>query len=77
LNPDRLLRQATIMADALDITRERLLSYVFAHACLSASWSLEDSQDPSLALGVAKIVEECINAPSISHAVTVRNSSGP
>ncbi|PJN93198.1 hypothetical protein CNY89_22745, partial [Amaricoccus sp. HAR-UPW-R2A-40] len=26
------MRQATIMADALDITRERLLSYVFAHA---------------------------------------------
>ncbi|PJN93042.1 3'-kinase, partial [Amaricoccus sp. HAR-UPW-R2A-40] len=46
LNPRQAVETSDDHADALDITRERLLSYVFAHACLSASWSLEDSQDP-------------------------------
>lgn len=64
-NRERLLRQAQIMATVLDIDRERLLSYAFAHACLSACWSLEDGRDPSHSLAVAEIAESCIDSPPI------------
>jgi hypothetical protein len=64
-NRERLLRQAQIMATVLDIDRERLLSYAFAHACLSACWSLEDGRDPSHSLAVAVIAESCIDSPPL------------
>ena len=67
-NRDRLLRQADIMAHAIDVDRNRLLSFVFAHSCLSASWCIEDGHDPSHALNVARIVEPCINLPGIASA---------
>ncbi|WP_371418064.1 aminoglycoside phosphotransferase family protein [Acidisoma sp. L85] len=63
-NLDRLMRQADIMATALKLSRDRLLSYVFAHACLSACWSIEDGHDPSLALAMANIAETCITLPA-------------
>jgi streptomycin 6-kinase len=77
LNPERLSRQADLMAAAINLSRERLLSYVYAHACLSASWSLEDGQDPSLALAVAKMAEAFIHAPSIRQASTAQNHHAP
>jgi len=46
-NRERLLRQAGNMASALDIDRQRLLSYVFVEACVVASWCLEVGADPS------------------------------
>lgn len=59
-NRDRLLRQAGIMAQAAGFDETRLLHFAFAHACLSASWSVDDGEDPSLALSVADILKECI-----------------
>jgi streptomycin 6-kinase len=56
LDGDRLIRQATLLADALHVDRLRLLVFTYAHAHLSASWSLEDGGDPVLALGVAAII---------------------
>jgi streptomycin 6-kinase len=53
--PGRLARQADIVAEAARIERTRLLQWVLAYAGLSASWSLEDGDDPTLALSVAKI----------------------
>jgi streptomycin 6-kinase len=61
---ERLLRRASAMAAGLDINRARLLSYVFAHACLSASWSLEDGQSPSFGMAMAEIAELCLKEPS-------------
>ncbi len=72
LNRDRLLQQAGIMAAALDLNRDRLLSYVFACSCLSACWSVEDGQDPSQALAMAKIAETCITLPTIQSAPAPR-----
>jgi streptomycin 6-kinase len=63
-SPDRLLRQAEIMASGLGIDQARLLAYTFAHACLSACWSVEDGQDPSHSLVMAHIAESCINTAS-------------
>jgi len=51
----RLLRQTRIMAEALDIDRERLLAYVYAEACLLAIWCLEVGVDPSHWLAMAEI----------------------
>jgi streptomycin 6-kinase len=60
-NPERLLRQAEIMATALNVDQSRLLRYTFAHACLSACWSVEDGQDPRHALAMARISESGIS----------------
>ena len=64
-NRERLSVKAQIMATVLDIDRERLLSYAFAHACLSACWSLEDGRDPSHSLAVAVIAESFIDSPAL------------
>ena len=53
--PGRLARQADVVAEAAGIGRARLLMWVLAYAGLSASWSMEDGDDPSLALKVARI----------------------
>jgi streptomycin 6-kinase len=51
--PGRLARQATVVAAAAGLERERLLKWVLAYAALSAAWSHEDGEDPHLALTVA------------------------
>jgi streptomycin 6-kinase len=53
--PGRLARQADVVAAAAGIERARLLTWVLAYAGLSASWSMEDGDDPALALAVAEI----------------------
>jgi streptomycin 6-kinase len=73
---DRLLRQAEIMASGLGVDQARLLAYTFAHACLSACWSVEDGQDPSHSLVMARIAESCSNIAS-SPARTSRPDKGP
>jgi streptomycin 6-kinase len=57
LNEARLLRNAEILARIMRVDLGRLLAYTFAYSCLSAAWSLEDGDDPALALGAAEIVE--------------------
>lgn len=57
----RMLRIAGILAEALRVSRSRMLTYVFIHACLSAAWSLEDGQDTSQALIVASLAEPHID----------------
>lgn len=53
----RLLRHASILAQTMGVEQTRLLAFTFAHACLSASWSLEDGDDPSHALHMAALTE--------------------
>ncbi len=55
ITPGRLARQVDIVAEAAGIERARLLQWVLAYSGLSASWSMEDSDDPVLALAVAEI----------------------
>ncbi|MHB8752337.1 MAG: aminoglycoside phosphotransferase family protein, partial [Aggregatilineales bacterium] len=59
-NEDRLLKNAGILSQKLGIDLPRILAFVFAYACLSASWSLTDGDDPSHALKIAEIVEPYI-----------------
>ncbi len=56
-NEDRLLKNAEILSQKLAIDLPRILTFVFVYVCLSASWSLVDSDDPSHALRMAAIVE--------------------
>ncbi|HEX5872578.1 MAG TPA: aminoglycoside phosphotransferase family protein, partial [Longimicrobium sp.] len=54
-SPGRLARQADVVAAAAGLERGRLLRWILAWAGLSAAWSLEDGDDPALALAVADI----------------------
>lgn len=55
----RLLANAAILADALEIDRARVLAFTFAYACLSASWSLNDDRPGAVqwSLNIAALVE--------------------
>jgi streptomycin 6-kinase len=52
--PGRLARQLTVVAEAADLDRTRLLKWVLAYAGLSAAWSLEDGDDAEPALAIAE-----------------------
>jgi streptomycin 6-kinase len=56
-NEARLLNVAGILAEKLGTPRPRLLAWVFAYAGLSASWGIEDKQDPAHALAIARFAE--------------------
>ena len=43
-NEARVLRTAGILGDKMGIPLPRVLAFVYAYTCLSASWSLEDGQ---------------------------------
>jgi streptomycin 6-kinase len=53
--PGRLARQVEVVAAAAGLERGRLLRWILAFAGLSAAWSLEDGDDPILALAVAEL----------------------
>ncbi|MGB1289214.1 MAG: aminoglycoside phosphotransferase family protein, partial [Aggregatilineales bacterium] len=54
----RLLKNADILAETMEMDRDRLLQFTFAYACLSAVWSAEDEQSSDLALAVAHMLEK-------------------
>ena len=62
-NPDRsaatakgrLQQQVELIAQASGFETRRLLQWSLCHAALSACWSIEDGQDPALAMEVAEI----------------------
>jgi streptomycin 6-kinase len=53
----RLLRTAGILADKMSLPVARLLSFIYVYAALSASWSVEDGDDPRHALAIASLAE--------------------
>jgi streptomycin 6-kinase len=55
LAPGRFSRQATIVADAAGLDRERLLKWTLAFTGLSAAWILGDGDQPDLDLAVAEL----------------------
>jgi streptomycin 6-kinase len=55
-NEARLLKNAAILAEKLNIDRARILAFTFAYACLSVSWSLEAGDEPEH-LAIAQIIE--------------------
>jgi streptomycin 6-kinase len=55
LAPGRLARQASIVAEAAQLERTRLLQWTLAFTGLSAAWIIGDGDDPALDLGVAAL----------------------
>jgi streptomycin 6-kinase len=53
--PDRLRAQAHIVAAEARIGLPRLLQWILAYACLSASWIMEERGDPRPTLAIAEI----------------------
>ncbi len=54
LSPGRLERQLGWISQAAGLEPLRLLQWGLAHAALSASWSLQDGQDPEPTLQIAR-----------------------
>lgn len=52
----RMARTARLFAASSGLEEKRLLRFAFAHACLSACWSMEDGEDPGLALRCAALL---------------------
>lgn len=57
VNKARLLASTEIFGHALNVDRQRLLQFTFAYCALSAAWSLEDNQNPALALNVGTLLK--------------------
>jgi streptomycin 6-kinase len=55
LAPGRFARQASVVAEAAQLDRTRLLQWTLAFTGLSAAWIMGDSDDPALDLAVAEI----------------------
>jgi streptomycin 6-kinase len=53
--PGRLAHLATLVAETAGLDRHRLLQWILAYAGLSAAWSIEDGDEPDLALAVAEM----------------------
>jgi streptomycin 6-kinase len=55
LTPGRFSRQVTVVADAADLDRTRLLQWTLAFTGLSAAWILGDGDRPDLDLAVGEL----------------------
>lgn len=58
--PGRLEKQATLVANAAQLERTRLLKWILAYAGLSAAWHIEDGSDPELALNIVRIASAAL-----------------
>lgn len=56
-NETRLLTNAAILSERMAIPFQRVLHYLYAYVHLSASWILEDGDDPRGALALGALVE--------------------
>jgi streptomycin 6-kinase len=65
-NEERILRISKILADKLTIDHDRLLAFVYVYGALSASWSIEDGDDPHLALKIAELTESHVKLKTIT-----------
>lgn len=61
LQPARMLRLAAFYAARLDLDADRVLRFAFAHAGLSACWSVADGEDPTFAIRCAEALQALIH----------------
>jgi streptomycin 6-kinase len=54
LEPTRMIKRATIVADVARLDPKRLLQWVVAYAGLGSAWTLEDGGDPRIGLAIAE-----------------------
>lgn len=60
LQPARMLHLAAFYAARLDLDADRVLRFAFAHAGLSACWSVADGEDPSFAIRCAETLRPLV-----------------
>lgn len=60
LQPSRMQHLAAFYAARLDLDADRVLHFAFAHAGLSACWSVVDGEDPSFAIRCAETLQPLI-----------------
>jgi streptomycin 6-kinase len=58
----RMHRHAHLYAARLHLDVGRILRFAFAHAALSAAWSIEDGDDPTFSLKTAEVAQTCLGA---------------
>jgi streptomycin 6-kinase len=56
-NEARMLKLASILSNALDVEPSRVLAFTYTLCCLSASWYLEDDEEPEGDVRMAAIIE--------------------
>ncbi len=56
INEARLLKNAEILSKSLGGDMLRLLQFTYAYSALSASWSLDDGQNPDMAIEIARLL---------------------
>lgn len=56
-DPGRPSRLADELAGRLGLSRARVLCWAFVHSCISAIWSIQDGDDPSHRLRVARLIK--------------------
>lgn len=59
-HPERILRQADILASELDMDKYRILAFAYTHSCISMCWSIENGRDTSYAMKSFEILESLI-----------------
>ena len=63
LSRDRMARLAVFYSERLELDRQRILDFAFAHAGLSAAWDIEDGLDPSYSLQCAELLSTLVAVP--------------
>ena len=53
-------RLAELYARRLNLDARRVLSFALAHAGLSASWDIEDGEDPGYSLACVDVLSSCV-----------------
>jgi streptomycin 6-kinase len=71
-SPERLPKQAQLIAKWARIEVQRLLRWIIAWAALSASWMLEDGIDPVLPITVGEIAEKQLDQTFIPPDASIR-----
>lgn len=71
-SPERLSRQVRLIARLARIEVERLLRWIIAWSALSASWMLEDGNDPVLPITVGGIAEKELDQRFIPPETSIR-----
>lgn len=57
---DRILLMATIFSEKLNIDKNRILKFAYAHGGLSSSWQLDDGKNPERRLRITSLIESLI-----------------
>lgn len=56
----KILTKCQIFERQLGMDHKRILKFAFAHGCLSATWSIEDGEEPTSTLAIARSIQKLL-----------------